>query len=270
MGERFAINDGVRIAWEWRAPRTEPDVVPVVLVHGLGYARWGWEPVVDALAATRPVILMDNRGIGASEVPPGPYTAQQMATDVLAVVDAAGADRFHLVGASLGGMVAQHVARSRPASVVSLVLVCTTPGGERSVPIPRATLDLIGRMPQMDPLEAITAAADNALGDIAGDARRRIVERIVGHRTAEPQDPAGWQAQAHAGTTHALGDGVADIACPTLVVHGTADNVVDPGNADVLVELLPDARAHLMAGAGHLCFWERPDEFVRVVSDFLG
>lgn len=241
-----------------------------MLVHGLGYGRWGWEPVADALAASRRVVMMDNRGIGASAVPSGPYTSQQMAADVLAVADAAGAPRIHLVGASLGGMIAQHVALARPDLVERLVLVCTTPGGEVAHPIPRSTLDLIARMPEMEPLEAISAAADNALGDVAGDERRGIVDRIVHHRTADPQDPAGWRAQAHAGTTHALGSEVARITCPTLVVHGTHDNVVDPRNADVLADLLPDARVHLLAGAGHLCFWERPDEFVDVVGAFLG
>ncbi len=265
--DRIVTSDGVRIAWETRGAGS--DEVPVVLVHGLGYGRWGWEPVVDDLTATRPVILMDNRGIGASDVPPGPYTAQQMAGDVLAVVEAAGAPRVHVVGASLGGMIAQHVALARPGLVERLVLVCTTPGGEAAHAIPRATLELISRMPKMDPVEAITAAADNALGAVEGDERQRIVDRIVGHRTATPQDPQGWQGQAHAGTTHALGDNVGSIACPTLVVHGTADRVVDPRNADVLVDLLPDARAHMMEGAGHLCFWERPDEFVRVIREFL-
>lgn len=260
-------DQGVRIAWEQRGP--DSDDVPVVLVHGLGYGRWGWDPVAGPLAATRRVVLMDNRGIGASDVPDGPYTARDMADDVLGVVRAAGADRIHLVGASLGGMVAQHVALLRPGLVDRLVLVCTTPGGAVAHPIPHATLDLIARMPEMDPTEAITAAVDNALGLIEGEARDQIVERIVAHRTHAPQDPTGWQGQAHAGTTHALGEGVAGITCPTLVVHGTADNVVDPRNADVLAGLVPDARRHMMPGAGHLCFWEQPDDFLAVVGDFL-
>src|SRR5690606_26193148 len=135
--DQWADNDGVRIAWEVRGPEDDP--VPVVLVHGLGYARWGWEPVVDRLAEHRRVVLLDNRGIGGSDVPPGPYSAAQMAGDVLAVVDAVGADRVQLVGASLGGMVVQEVARQRPELVDRLVLVCTTPGGEVAHPIPAGT-----------------------------------------------------------------------------------------------------------------------------------
>ena len=68
--DQWADNDGVRIAWERRGAS---EGTPVVLVHGLGYGRWGWEPVVDTLAERLPVVLLDNRGIGASDVPPGPY-----------------------------------------------------------------------------------------------------------------------------------------------------------------------------------------------------
>lgn len=263
----YAEIAGVRIAWEARGPADDP--VPIVLVHGLGYARWGWEPVADRLAEGRRVILLDNRGIGDSDVPAGPYSSEQMARDVLAVVDAAGLDRIHLVGASLGGMVAQQVALARPALIDRLVLVCTTPGGEVAHPIPAATLDLIARMPSMDPAEALRAAVDNALGDVAGRARDDLVARIVAHRLAVPQDPAGWQAQAHAGTSHAVGGGVGAITCPTLVLHGDRDAVVDIRNAEVLGELVPDARVVRIAGGGHLWFWEQPARFVELVADFL-
>ena len=264
--DQWADSDGVRIAWERRGPEVG---TPVVLVHGLGYGRWGWEPVVDDLAARCPVVLVDNRGIGASDVPPGPYTAQQMAGDVVAVLDAVGADRVHLVGASLGGMIAQHVALARPEQVDRLVLVCTMPGGSVARPMPAVTVDLLGRMPTMDPTDALRAAVDNALGDVAGPQRDELVDRVVAHRLATPQDPAGWQAQAHAGTTHDLGAGVADIACPTLVLHGDRDRVVDPANAEVLGRLLPDATVRVIPGGGHLWFWEDPDRFVDEVTHFL-
>ena len=264
--EQWADNAGVRIAWERRGAVTG---TPVVLVHGLGYARWGWEPVADRLSERFPVVLLDNRGIGASDVPPGPYTAEQMAGDVLAVVDALGVDRVHLVGASLGGMIAQHVALARPEVVDRLVLVCTTPGGEVARPMPQVTVELLQRMPSMDAADALRAAVDNALGDVADEERAALVDRVVAHRLATPQDPAGWQAQAHAGTTHDLGEGVAGIACPTLVLHGDRDRVVDVGNAEVLGELIRDARVQVVPGGGHLWFWEQLKVFVDALVEFL-
>ncbi|MBA2423810.1 MAG: alpha/beta fold hydrolase, partial [Actinobacteria bacterium] len=95
----------VKIAWERRG-----EGFPLVLVQGLGYARWGWEPVADALAERYEIVLLDNRGIGESDAPPGAYTAAEMAGDVLGVLDESGVDRAHVVGTSLGGMVAQELA----------------------------------------------------------------------------------------------------------------------------------------------------------------
>lgn len=265
--DEYVTNDGVRIAFERRGEGTGS---PIVLVHGLGYGRWGWEPVVDDLAARHRLVLVDNRGIGASDVPPGPYTSATMAGDVLAVVEAMGVERVHLVGASLGGMIAQQVALARTDLVDRLILVSTTPGGDAAYPIPAPTLDLITRMPTMEPAAALRAAVDNALGDVEGKAREDLVARVVAHRLAAPQDPTGWQGQAHAGTTHALGEEVAAITSPTLVLHGDRDTVVDPRNAQVLGRLLPHAEVQVVEGAGHLWFWEDPATFVAVVSAFLG
>lgn len=262
---RVADNAGVRIAWEEHG--TEHCGVPLVLVHGLGYGRWGWEPVVDRLAERRHVVLCDNRGIGDSDVPAGPYTAAEMAGDVIALLDAAGVDRAHLVGASLGGMIVQHVALDAPHRVDRLVLVSTTPGGDVAHPLPAATRELLERMPTLARREALLAAVDNAVGAAAD--RQAIVDRILAHRLRQPQDAAGWQGQAHAGTTHDVAARVERIAHPTLVLHGADDRVVDPRNADVLVDLLPDARRVVLDGGGHLPMWERPEWFVRVVLEFL-
>ena len=84
---------------------------------------------------------------------------------------------------------------------------------------------------------------------------------------ANPPDPAGWQAQAAAGMGFA---GVeAEIDAPTLILAGTADNVVDHRNADVLAARIPGARVELLEGAGHLFFWEQPAESVRIINEFL-
>jgi len=87
----------MRIAWERHGAGP-----PLLLIQGLGYARWGWEPVVEPLARSFDVILFDNRGIGESDAPAGPYTAAQMAGDALQVLDEAGVERAHVVGTSLG------------------------------------------------------------------------------------------------------------------------------------------------------------------------
>ena len=120
-------------------------------IQGLGYARWGWEPVARAARAHFDVVLFDNRGIGESDVPPGPYTAAELAEDALAVLDEAGVERAHVVGTSLGGMVAQELALARPERVDRLVLACTTPGGARAYPMPERTVRLIAEAPRCRP-----------------------------------------------------------------------------------------------------------------------
>src|SRR2546430_9593390 len=101
---RFALNGGVRIAYELH-DRAGADKPWVCLIHGLGYGHWGWEPVVGPLAERFRVVALDNRGIGASDVPAGPYSASQMAADTVAVLEEAGMQRCHVGATSLGGMI---------------------------------------------------------------------------------------------------------------------------------------------------------------------
>jgi 3-oxoadipate enol-lactonase len=244
----------VKIAWESRG-----EGPPLLLVHGLGYARWGWEPVADRLAERFRVLLFDNRGIGESEVPPGPYTAAAMAGDAVQVLDEAGVDRAHVVGTSLGGMVAQE-------RVDRLVLACTTPGGGKAFPLPQRTLALMAEAPSLAPETALRRFVENALAD---DASEELVGRIYAYRLASPPDPAGWQAQAAAGASFDALDRIGGIAAPTLILHGTDDGVVDSRNAALLAERIPDARVRLFEGRGHLFFWEDPDGFVAAVEEFL-
>jgi pimeloyl-ACP methyl ester carboxylesterase len=250
-----------RIAWERRGAGE-----PLVLVHGLGYARWGWEPVVDRLAERFEVVLLDNRGIGASDAPPGPYTAAEMAGDVLGVLDEAGIERAHVVGTSLGGMIAQELALAEPERVHKLVLVCTTPGGPNAAPMPAETVRLLAEAPSLEPLVALRKFVENALAPGASD---ELVERILAHRIATAQPLAAWMAQAAAGASFDAWDRLPGLQAPTLVLHGSGDAVVDPANADLLASRIPGARVERFEGCGHLLFWEEPERFAEIVGEFL-
>jgi pimeloyl-ACP methyl ester carboxylesterase len=249
----------MKIAWE-----SQGTGAPVLLVQGLGYARWGWDPVVPGLAEHFRVLSFDNRGIGESDKPAGPYTAREMADDALQVLDEAGLERAHVVGSSLGGMIAQEVAAAAPERVDKLVLCSTTPGGPDAVPMPDVTVRLLGEAATLAPEDVLRRFVANAL---AGSAPAELVDEIYARRVANPPDPAGWQAQAAAGTTFPGVDGA--ISAPTLIVHGTDDNVVDYRNAELLAARIPGARVELVPGGGHLFFWEQPQTFVRIVSEFL-
>jgi 3-oxoadipate enol-lactonase len=245
----------VKIAWERHGSGE-----PLLLIQGLGYARWGWEPVVEPLARSFDVLLFDNRGIGESDVPQGPYTAAEMAGDAVQVLDEAGVERAHVVGTSLGGVIAQELALAYPERVGKLVLACTTPGGPRAYPMPQPTVDL------MLARASLREFTENAL---APANRPDLVERILVHRERTAQGFEPWSAQAAAGAGFDASERLGGLAAPTLVQHGDSDVVVDPRNGELLVELIPDARLSVYEGGGHLFFWQEPERFVREVEEFL-
>jgi 3-oxoadipate enol-lactonase len=257
-----AQTSGVRIAWERRGAGT-----PLLLIHGLGYARWGWEPVVDELAEAHELILFDNRGVGESEAPLGPYSASMLAEDAVAVLDAAGLERAHVLGTSLGGMVALQVALDWPDRVDRLVLACTTPGGGSAAPMPEQTVRLIEESPSLPREVAMRRGVENAL---APGADKGMIDRIMEHRVATAQPLSAWLAQAAAGVTFDVWDRVGAIGAPTLVLTGDLDVVVDPRNSALLAEMIPGARLEVFPGTGHLFFWEQPEQVVEVVKEFLG
>jgi 3-oxoadipate enol-lactonase len=261
---RFARNGPVRIAYDVRGHGR-----PLVLVQGVGVGRWGWEPVVDRLARRFQVITIDNRGIGATDSPSGPFSTRSMAEDILAVLDHAGIQRASLLGTSLGGMIVQELALAHPERVDRLVLVATVPGGPRSRPMPLGTTYLFAAAPFLTSKARLRQFVSNALGSATRRRRPGIAERLAAAKLAHPQSKPAWRAQVAAGMLFNPLGRQRHITQPTLVVQGTADQVVDPGNAGVLADLFPNARVELFDEAGHLLYWEQPRRFARVVAGFL-
>jgi pimeloyl-ACP methyl ester carboxylesterase len=238
----------------------------LLMIQGLGYGRTGWGPAPSRLARRFKVVTFDNRGFGDAEITPGPYTTAQLAGDALGLLDALEIERAHVVGISLGGMIAQELVLAAPSLVTKLVLCSTTAGGRAAVPMPAKSVALMGRQSDLDPQEAMRLFVENALSPAPPPG---LADEVVAYRTANPPDPAGWYAQAGAGAAHDAMARLGEIRVPTLVIHGTADNVVDAGNAPLLADAIPGARLELLDGVGHLLPWERPDDFVRLVEEFL-
>src|SRR3954466_3309516 len=149
----FAERDGVRLHWE-----QDGSGDPVLLVMGLGMNATGWWRTVPVLAESFQAIAFDNPGVGRSGRPPGPYSVAGMADDAVAVLDAAGAERAHVYGISLGGMIAQEIALRHPDRVDALVLGATTPGGARAVAADDDTLAFFRRRGEMPAEEAVWAS----------------------------------------------------------------------------------------------------------------
>jgi 3-oxoadipate enol-lactonase len=192
-----------------------------------------------------------------------------MAGDALAVLDDAGIGAAHVLGASLGGMIAQEFAVRHPDRVSRLVLASITPGWPFAYPMPLPSVRLIAASRRLTPDEALRRHVENALSGSTVANRPELVERIINcQRSVSARDPEAWQAQATSWCdTQQLRQ--RRIRARTLILHGTADRVVDPRNARLLADRIEDADLVTFPGLGHLFFWEDPGAFTAAVTSFL-
>jgi pimeloyl-ACP methyl ester carboxylesterase len=239
-------SDGARIHYEVHGAGD-----PVLLIMGLGSNAHGWHRTIPWLAERYQAIAFDNRGTGRSDVPSGAYTIAQMAADAAAVLDAVGHAMAHVVGASLGGMIAQRVALAHPHRVRSLTLVCTTPGGSRAV---RASNEVLAGLVQGgdDPSTVYRRNAWFLYGDDTRTHHRERIEEDLAQRAKIPTTPVGYMGQLQAATGHDTWDELPSLAAPTLVVHGDADLLIPTANGALLAERIPGAELLLVPGAGHM------------------
>ncbi len=261
---RYAQSGDVRIAYEVLGSGE-----PLLFVHGLAYDRHGWGPLPRLLSDDFQVVLFDNRGVGESDVPEGPYSVAELAADAVAVLDAAGIERAHVLGVSLGGYVAQEVALTYPRRVRKLVLGSTAPGGSGSHPMPAKGAEAMERYPAMEREAGLRLMVENSLGEHGVRERPELVEEIYAYRLEHAPTLAGWYAQAFAGATFDAYDRASSIAAPTLVFQGGADNVVDPRNAELLARLIRSSLLHVIPDRGHLVVWQEAEALAPVVREFL-
>jgi len=246
---------------------TGGDGPPVLLVMGLGMNATGWWRTVPVLAeAGLRVIAFDNRGVGRSELVPGPYTVAGMADDAVSVLDAAGVERAHVYGISLGGMIAQEVALRHPRRVAALVLGATTAGGERHVPAAPEIVAFLELRARMTAEHAVWASVPI---NYAQRTRRAGGDRIaedIAQRLRFPVEAAYYSAQLAAANAHDAR--VEAIRAPTLVVHGSEDVLIPPVNGERLAAAIPGAELSMWPGAAHLYFTDEP-EVDRSVATWL-
>ena len=265
---RYAWSGELRIAYELRGTlhRRRPWLV---LIQGVGLDRSGWEPVLPKLMRQHRLVLVDNRGSGRSDLPTGSFDVADMAADVLAVLDRAGVRRAHIMGTSLGGMVAQELAIDHPERLDRLVLVSTTPGWPFAYPMPAVSVRLIAATRSMTREVALRRHAENALSARGIQRRPELVGRLVELQRSHPLAPGAWSAQVAAGAQYAGRLRQTRIRARTLVLHGAADTVVDPRNARLLAGRIPGARLVIFPELGHLLFWQDPHGFTDTVTSFL-
>jgi pimeloyl-ACP methyl ester carboxylesterase len=258
----FAENAGTKIYWDESGSGP-----PVLLITGLSFTHEMWFRVLPTLSASFRTIFFDNRGMGRSETPRGPYRISQMAHDAAAVMDAAGVSSAHIIGASMGGMIAQELAFRYPHRVLSLLLGCTSYSG------------LFARWPE----------------------RKNRPRNISMHRSTRAEREAAFIPLLYSDTTpseriaedleirsncHWSYKGFLNqfagilmwnsyrrlprIAVPTLVVHGDQDRLVPAENGRVVASRIPNAIFRLIPDAGHVLITDQPEACVEVMLKFLG
>lgn len=267
LDQRVVAGDGVGLASGATGEDAGP---PLLLIPGLGATASVFDPIVPALAKHYRVLLYDPRGVGMSEPGHAPLTMELMAEDAVAVMRQLNAPRAHVLGASMGGTVAQYVAVLAPDHVDHLVLAATSPGGQKAIPAdPRATSALMGRGGRT-PEDAYRIACTVLYSPQFQRAHPEFIDEQVRNRSARPVRPRIFAAQMAAlAAAGAVTDRLRAIAAPCLVTHGTADVVTPIENARLLAALIPRAQTRWFDDCGHLFFHERPDESARVVHEFL-
>lgn len=262
----YADNDGVAIHYDRVGPSAASTVV---FVEGLGYGKWMWDWQRDPLSDAYDTIVLDNRGTGDSDVPDPPYSIPEMATDLHAVLDDAGVDAAHVVGASMGGMVAQRFAIDFDRTA-SLSLLCTSPGGDDAEPTPPATMDRIMTVPDdLGPREALRYKMEPATSPGFLDANPELTESIIDNRLESDAPDRARTAQAEAVQAFDASDTLSTLTMPTLIIHGTADRVVPVANAELLADHLPHATVERIEDAPHWVFIEAADAVTNHLREFL-
>jgi len=251
--------DGCRLAY---AASGAPGTPVLLLSHALGATAELWAPQLAAFSSVFRVIRYDTRGHGRSEAPGGEYTIDRLGRDALAVLDAAGADRAHVCGLSLGGLTAMWLAVHAPHRISRLVLASTA----ARIATPDRWTERV-RQVQEGGMDAIADAAMPRW--FTEEFRQREPETVARHRAMVAScSPVGYSAGCAALRDADLRDAIQVIDAPTLVVSGTADPVTPPDDGIELCKSIPGARM-VTFDAAHLPNVEQAARFSEVVGEFL-
>ena len=263
MSSGFVRADGAEI--HYRITGDGPGTL--VLVNGVGDDLDGWaNQVDDFVAANLRVVSFDNRGVGRSSQPPGPYTSRQMAADLAALVSELGLAGFHLAGVSMGGVIAQEYAVAHPEGLASLVLANTFAVAD---PFTRAAFDTWAMVAQAAGMAVMMRQQAPWIFSPGFYERHpdKVAELIAAAETST-QPAAAFAAQMAALNGHDCADRIGSVTTPTLVVAAEDDIIIRPELSRRLLDALPDATWRLVPG-GHAAFWENPGPWNQAVIDFV-
>lgn len=259
--------NGIELYYE-----VQGDGAPLVLISGLGYPRWQWHRMVPYLEEHFQVITFDNRGVGQSDKPAGPYTASMLAKDVMGLLDTLGIDKAIVMGHSMGGFIAQAIALEYPERVSKLILASTNFGGPRHVPVTPEAMAVLSDV-KSDPLTRLRNGIVISTAPGFAERQPELLQQWLDWRAANPLDIPGYQAQLGIGVA-LLAEAAAfeaklpNVSAPTLILFGAHDKVVPPANADLLAKQIAGSQIRILPDAGHFFPLEVPEEAAQVIIQF--
>jgi 3-oxoadipate enol-lactonase len=239
--------------------RGDRDGEPLLLIQGLSGSHSSWGPdFTDALGDDLDLIAYDHRGIGTSGAPDGPFTIADLAQDAAALLDALELTSAHVLGISMGGMVAQELALADPGRVRTLTLGCTYCGGPQSQITDRAVVQrMLASFVTGDPQVVLRTSFEiNVSPSYA--ARPGAWEAFCENALSVAAPVPVILEQLRATAAHDTSDRLGSLSTPSLVVHGDRDEVLDVSNGELIARLVPGARLEILPGVGHLFWLEDP------------
>lgn len=238
---------------------------PLLLVNGYAATGADWDPTfLELLASEHRVICPDNRGLGGSPPADGELTIDSMAADLEALLDELGVERATVAGWSMGGFVAQRLARRAPARVAALALIATDPGGPEAVAAEPAVWQRLTdhsgsareQASRLIPLlfpPALAPAIDEQFGELIAAGRAAMAPEAL---AAQERAMSGW---------HRQGAGAAPAPGPVAVVHGAEDVVIPAANAERLAACWSGARVEVLPGAAHAVMAQEPQRVAAAI-----
>lgn len=244
---------------------------PLVLIQGLGGSHSAWVFQTRAFKKYYQVVTFDNRGVGITGRSRAAYSIRTMAEDTIGLLDHIGLDKAHILGMSLGGMIAQEIAINHPERVRKLVLVCTSAGEGESNDIHKEMLSLIGITEGSTEVDFRSVDPAELMSVIISLAFNRRLYRIPLSFLFKisMKQGGGHLEQMEAVVGHTTIDRLHLIKAPTLVITGTKDRVVSPHSSEVLASKIPNAKLVKVEGGSHAFFIELRGRFNQEVLYFL-
>ena len=281
MNENFANVNGIKICYD-----VHGDGEPVILIHGFSDRKEHWRAQIGALSEHFKIIRIDNRGAGKSDRPDDVYTMELYASDVEGLMEFLGIERSHIIGHSLGGMIAQNFAILYPKKVNKLILINTLPG----LRPPGESIDEAIRMYKENAINGHKAMLRDPLNEFINSAKGKYsrafwklmkddpkrkfhglwsVEDLIEEKLKDGPTVKDLSNQAHALSTHNTYERLNEIQNKVLILSAEKDKSCPKSMGEKMHELIPNSKFIVIEGTGHQSILEKAPEINQIIIDFL-